>query len=41
MFRRNCLLKRGIEGKIEGMRREGRRRKHYWMTLRKKEAPGI
>jgi hypothetical protein len=28
-----CLLIQYIEGKIEGARRRGKRRKHYWMTL--------
>jgi hypothetical protein len=38
---RNCLLQQVIEGKIkEGIEvteRRGRRRKNYWMTLRKGE----
>jgi hypothetical protein len=39
ILRRNCLLKQVIEGKIQGGGIEvtGRRRKDYWMTLRKGE----
>jgi hypothetical protein len=41
ILRRNCLLKQVIEGKIkEGMevtRRQGRRLRSYWMTLRRGE----
>ena len=41
ILRRNCLLQRVIEGKIKGgievTRRRGRRRRSYWMTLRKGE----
>ena len=41
ILRRNCLLQQVIEGKIKGQidvtRRRGRRRKNYWMTLRKGE----
>jgi hypothetical protein len=39
--RRNCLLKHVTEGKVEGRLelkgRQGRRRKKYWMNLRKQE----
>jgi len=39
ILRRNCLLQRVIEGKIKGeievKGRRGRRRKKYWMTLRR------
>ena len=41
ILRRNCPLQRVIEGKIKGRievtGRRGRRRKNYWMTLRKGE----
>jgi hypothetical protein len=41
ILRRNNLLKRDIEGKIEGeiqvMGRRGRRLSSYWMTLGKRE----
>jgi hypothetical protein len=41
ILRRKCLLKPVIEGNIEGgvevMGRRGRRRKKYWMNLRKRE----
>ena len=41
ILRRNCLLQRFIDGKIKGRievtGRRGRRRRNYWMTLRKGE----
>jgi len=41
ILRINCLLQRVIEGKIKGgleaTGRRGRRRRRYWMTLRKGE----
>jgi hypothetical protein len=41
ILRRNCLLQQVIEGKIKGgievTGRRGRRRRNYWMTLRKGE----
>jgi hypothetical protein len=44
ILRRNCLLKHVIEVKLEGRiemtGRRGRRRKQYWMTLRKREDTG-
>jgi hypothetical protein len=45
ILRRNCLLQRVIEGKIKGGIEvtgiRGRRRRSYWMTLRKgKERKG-
>jgi hypothetical protein len=43
-MRRNCLLKRVIEGKIEEklevMRRRGEEVRSYWTTLRKGEDTG-
>jgi hypothetical protein len=43
-LRKNCCLKRVIEGKKEG-RKEGRKDKEedissYWMTLRKRDDTG-
>jgi len=44
VMRRNCLLKRVIEGKIEEklevMRRRGEEVRSYWTTLRKGEDTG-
>jgi hypothetical protein len=44
ILHRNCLLKHMIEGKLEGRiemtGKRGRRRKHYWMTLKKREDTG-
>jgi len=41
ILRRNCLLQRVTEGKIQGgievTERQGRRRRSYWMTSRKGE----
>jgi hypothetical protein len=41
ILRRNCLLQQVTEGKIQGgievTERQGRRRRSYWMTLRKGE----
>jgi hypothetical protein len=41
ILRRNCLLQRVIEGNIQGRtevtERQGRRRRKFWMTLRKGE----
>ena len=41
ILRRNCLLQRVTEGKIQGgievTGRQGRRLRSYWMTLRKGE----
>jgi hypothetical protein len=34
ILRRNCLLKRVIEGKVEGTRRRGRRRKQLLDDLK-------
>jgi len=33
---RNCLLKHGVEGKIEGMRRGGRRHKELMGNLKER-----
>ena len=41
ILRRNCLLQRVIEGKIQGgievTGRQGRRHRNYWMTAKKGE----
>ena len=41
ILRRNCLLQRVIEGKVQGgievTGRQGKRLGNYWMTLRKGE----
>ena len=40
ILRRNCRLNHVIEGKIEGIGRQGRYVSGYWLTLRKREDTG-
>ena len=40
ILRRNCLLKRVIEGKVEDKIQEEEDVSSYWMNLRKREVSG-